>query len=50
MKFAFIRGEGWREGELVEGSQKVQIYSYKISARDVMYNLINIINTAVCYI
>ena len=33
-----------------EVSQKVQISSYKVGTRDTMYNTINIINTAVCYI
>ena len=37
--------------ELDEGSQKYQIpVSYKISIRDAMYNVINIINPALCYI
>ena len=31
-------------------SQRVQTSSYKIKIRDVMYNMINIINTAVFYI
>lgn len=35
-------------GELDEASQKIQTSRYKISTRDVMYNLINIMNTAVC--
>ena len=33
--------------KLDEGSQKVQAFSYK-STRDVMYNMINTINTTVC--
>ena len=33
-----------------EGSQKAQMSSYKVSTKDVRYNMINIINTAVCYI
>ena len=36
----------WGEGELDNDSQKVQTSSSKISTRDVMYNMINIINTA----
>ena len=39
------RGRGWGQGYLDEGGQKVQTSSY----RDVMYNMINIINTTVCY-
>ena len=31
-----------QEGELDEGSQKVQICSCEINTRDVMYNMINI--------
>ena len=45
-----VTGRGGIEGELDEGSQKVQTSSHKINTRDVMYNTINIINTAVCYI
>ena len=38
-------------GELDEGGQKVPTCSYKlISTRDVMYKMINIINTAVSQI
>ena len=38
-------------GGVEEGGQKVQISTYKINKyRDVMYNMINIINTDVCYI
>ena len=37
-------------GGLDTGSQKAQISSYKINIRDVKYNMIHIINTAVCYI
>ena len=33
--------------ELDEGGQKVQIFSYKINTRDIKYNMINIINSAV---
>ena len=39
----------WQEGELDEGSQKVQTSSYKISTRDVIFNMINIINMAICF-
>ena len=39
------------EGELDEGGQNIQTSSYKInSTRDSLYNMINIINTAICYI
>ena len=38
-----------RGGKLDEGSQKVQTPNYKMSIRDVMYNMKNIINAAVCY-
>lgn len=38
------------EGELSEDSQKVQTLSYRINSRNVMYSMINIINTAICYI
>ena len=45
------RHGGWLEGELDEGSQNVQIPIIRqINTKDVMYNMINIINTAVCYI
>ena len=38
-------------GRLNEGGQKVQISTYKLNKyRDVMYNMINIINTDACYI
>ena len=43
------RGGGGREGELDEGSQKVQISSYKIRTRDVMYNTLNITLTYIIY-
>ena len=36
-------------GELNEGGQNIQTSSY-ISSRDVMYSMVNIISTAVCYI
>ena len=46
--FVVTRGGDWGEGKLDEGSQKVQISSYKItSTRDVMYSMINRISTAV---
>ena len=41
-------GGGVGEGELGEGSEKVQTSSYKIN-KFVMYNMIKIINTAVYY-
>ena len=47
IRFVVTRGRGWEEGELDEGGQKVTTCSYKISTRDVTYNMINIINTAV---
>ena len=50
IRFEVTRGRGWGKGELDEGGQKVQTCSYEINTRDVMYNMINIINTAVCYI
>ena len=37
---------GW--GKLNKGNQKVYTFSYKIT-RDAMYNMMNIINTDVCY-
>ena len=38
------------KGELDEDSQKVQTSTYRMSkCRDVMYNMIKIINTVVCY-
>ena len=43
--------QGWIKQELDEGDQKVQISSYKkMSTRNAIYNVINIINTPVCYI
>ena len=39
------------EWELDGGREKVHSSSYKLNKyKDVMYNLINIINTAVCYV
>ena len=37
-------------GVLDQGDQKVQTSSYNMSARDVIYSMINIINIIVCYI
>lgn len=43
--------EGLGEGDLDESSQKYKFpVIILISARDVMYNIINMINTAACYI
>ena len=44
-------GGGQRKGKLGEGEQKVQnsINSYKINIRDIMYNMISITDTAICY-
>ena len=50
VRFGVTRSEGWEEEELDEGSQKEEMSSYKVSTMDVMYNMINIINTAVFYI
>ena len=48
---AGVGGDG--EEELHEVSQKVQTSKppviRQISSRDIMYNMVNIINTAVCY-
>ena len=41
------RSGGWGEGELDGGSQKGQTCSCKINTRDVLYNMINIINPVV---
>ena len=38
------------EGELKEGGQKVQHSSYNISIRDVIFNMMTPVNTAVSYI
>ena len=43
------RGGEWEDQELDEGSQKAQTRSYKINTKDMMYNIINVINTSVCY-
>jgi len=42
-------GVWWME-ELGEGDQKVQISSYKINSRDVMYNMKTTVNNTVLYI
>lgn len=42
--FVVTTGRELGDEELYEGTQKVQ------TSRDVMYNVINIINTTVCYI
>ena len=39
-----------REGELDKGSQKVQTPIRQVSTRDVVFNIVNIINITVCYI
>ena len=41
--YSKIYDEGWEESELDKGSQK---YKIPVNTRDVMYNRINIINTA----
>ena len=42
------RGGGWGQGDLEKAGQKVQTSSYQISStRDVMYNMMNIANSAV---
>ena len=38
------------EGELSEDGKNVQTLSYRINSRNVMYTMINIINTTICYI
>ena len=50
IRFVVTRGGEWEEGEWNEGGQKVQTSSCKISTRDVMCNMINITNTAVCHV
>ena len=47
--FMVTRGGEWEDQELDEGSQKAQTRSYKINTKDMMYNIINVINTSVCY-
>ena len=45
------RGGVWGNGKLDEDSQKYKLPVIReMSTRDVMYNMINIINTAVCYL
>lgn len=39
------RGKWWGKGELNEDGQKVQTSNYKISTNNVMYTVINIIDT-----
>ena len=39
---------GWGKGELDEGSQNIE--NSFISIREEFYNMINVINTVVCYI
>ena len=34
---------GWGKGELDEGGQKLQTFSYKISTRHVVYNMITVV-------
>ena len=41
------RSEGEEGGEVRKGGQKVQMSSYKINTRDVMYNMKAIVNRAV---
>ena len=41
---------GVGEGELDSSSQKAQTSSYKVNTKDVIFNMINIINTAVHHI
>ena len=53
IRFEVTRGWGCRKRRLDEESQKVQASSYKINkywGYNVLYNMINIINTATCYI
>ena len=43
--------DGSGDGELDEGSEMYKLpIIWEISTRDVMYNMMSIINTAVCYI
>ena len=50
IRFVITRGSGGWKQELDEGDQKIQTSNYKINIRVVIYNMINRINTAVCYI
>ena len=43
------RGKCCGQGELNEDGQKVQISNYKISTNNIMYTVINIINTIAKY-
>ena len=44
IRFGVARGRGWGGGELDEGSQKIQTFTYKIRTKDVTYNMINLSN------
>ena len=49
--FCTVTEVGWGLGEFGEDSQKYKLPVIRlISTRDILYNMINIINTAVCYI
>ena len=49
--FMITKGGGKWEGELDKGSQKYKFPVIRqINIRDVMYSMINTVNTAVCYI
>lgn len=51
IRFVVIGGWGQGNWELDEDSQKYKLPVIKqVSTRDVTYNMINTINTAVCYI
>ena len=50
VRFVITRGTEQGEGELEEGSPRTQLPSYKISTKGVIYNMINILTAAVCYI
>ena len=51
IRIVVTRGGGSGEGELDEGIQKVQTFSYKINKyQGCNLHMINIMNTAVCYI
>ena len=43
----FVVTRGKKGSDLKEDSQKVQTFSYKISTRDVVYNMMTIVNAAV---
>ena len=38
------RGTGWGMGELGEGGQKAQTFSYKINSEDIRYSMVTIVN------